>query len=35
MLRVWNTLLSQWDDVLEKQLVEKELMEWQKKYLTD
>ncbi|MBK3496947.1 hypothetical protein JFL43_19205 [Viridibacillus sp. YIM B01967] len=31
--RVWNTLLSQWDDKLEKQLVEKEVVKWREYYL--
>ncbi|MGE7919910.1 hypothetical protein ACQKM9_13385 [Viridibacillus sp. NPDC093762] len=32
-VRVWNTLLSQWDDKLEKLLLEKEVVMWREEYL--
>lgn len=31
--RIWNTLLAQWDEVLEKQLMDKELVTWRNVYL--
>lgn len=34
-VRVWNTLLSQWDETLEKQLTEKEMVIWREKYTED
>lgn len=30
--RVWNTLLGRWDEVLEKLIEEKELLEWREKW---
>lgn len=32
-VRVWNSLLNQWDPHLEQQLTEKEQLEWRKQYL--
>jgi hypothetical protein len=32
--RVWNTWLLRWDDMLEKQIEEKERLEWRKKWMT-
>lgn len=32
-VRVWNTLLSKWDDILEKQLMEREIVTWREQYL--
>lgn len=32
-VRIWNTLLNQWDSHLEQQLTEKEQLEWRKQYL--
>jgi hypothetical protein len=31
--RVWNTWLKRWDDILEKQIEEKERVEWREKWL--
>ncbi len=31
-VRVWNTLLEQWDDTLEKQIEEEEMAKWQGKW---
>lgn len=31
-VRVWNTLTSKWDDILEKQLTEREVIMWREKY---
>ncbi|ARK29884.1 hypothetical protein [Halalkalibacter krulwichiae] len=33
--RVWNSLLERWDETLEKQIEEKELMEWRRKWKID
>ncbi|WP_409367778.1 hypothetical protein [Lysinibacillus sp. 38-6] len=32
-VRVWNTLLNQWDEKLEQQLTEKEQLQWREQYL--
>lgn len=32
-VRVWNTLVSQWDEKLEKLLIEKEVVKWREEYL--
>lgn len=32
-VRVWNAMTSEWDEVLEKQIMERELTEWREKYL--
>ncbi len=32
-VRVWNTLLNQWDSHLEQQLTEKEQLQWREQYL--
>ncbi|EON73868.1 hypothetical protein [Lysinibacillus sphaericus] len=31
--RVWNTLLNQWDNILEQQLTDKEQIQWREEYL--
>jgi hypothetical protein len=31
--RVWNTWLRRWDDTLEKQIDEKERLEWREKWI--
>jgi hypothetical protein len=31
--RVWNTWLKRWDDTLEKQIEEKERLEWREKWM--
>lgn len=33
-VRVWNTLLNQWDEILEHQLIENEIVTWREAYLT-
>lgn len=33
-VRVWNTLLNQWDEILEHQLIEHEIVTWREAYLT-
>jgi DNA-binding IscR family transcriptional regulator len=33
--RVWNTLLKRWDERLEKQIEEKERLEWREKWLAE
>ncbi|MDN4608034.1 hypothetical protein [Sporosarcina highlanderae] len=33
--RVWNTMTGQWDETLEKQIMEKEIAEWRERYLKD
>lgn len=33
-VRVWNTLLNQWDHHLEQQLTDKEQLTWREQYLT-
>lgn len=34
-VRVWNTLTGEWDEMLEKQIMELELTEWREKYAAE
>jgi len=33
-VRVWNALFAKWDDILEKQLTEREVVQWREVYLS-
>ncbi|WP_432357197.1 hypothetical protein [Sporosarcina sp. UB5] len=34
-VRVWNSMTGEWDETLEKQIMEQELSEWREKYLAE